>query len=121
MSSFFNKSHQHIDSIRINEIIGVVYKLIFGGTCIKRLLFAGVGLLRLFVSTIAATTMAEGSRTVQQEKIFDVLVDRYSNGDTSIDNVTDVDDPYTFQGGDLKGITDKLDDIEEVGFRAISL
>lgn len=87
----------------------------------KRLFFVCFIIPLLFVSTIPSTTMAEEDRTVQQEKIFDILVDRYSNGDTSIDNDTDVDDPYTFHGGDLKGITDKLDDIEELGFSAISL
>src|SRR5699024_3014480 len=33
----------------------------------------------------------------------------------------DVDDPHTYNGGDIKGVTDMLETIDELGFTTISL
>lgn len=96
-------------------------KKIFGGTCMKRVLFICLLIPLLFVSATPLNAMAMDERTVQQEMIFNILVDRYNNGDTSIDKDIDMDDPYGYHGGDLSGITKNLDDIKELGFSAISL
>ncbi|HLQ71860.1 MAG TPA: alpha-amylase family glycosyl hydrolase [Bacillota bacterium] len=87
----------------------------------KRVLFVCLLIPLLFVYTIPTTVMAKKERTAQQEMIFNILVDRYNNGDTLRAKNVNVDDPYAFHGGDLEGITKNLDDIEELGFSAISL
>lgn len=88
----------------------------------RRVFFVCLIIPFLFVYTIPANTSAmDDSRSVQKEIIYNILVDRYNNGDTSNDKNTDSDDPYAFHGGDLKGITKRLDDIEELGYSAITL
>lgn len=57
----------------------------------------------------------------QDELIYFIMVDRFNNGDTSNDFEVNPNDPYAYHGGDFKGITDKLDYIDEMGFTAIWL
>src|SRR5699024_5007248 len=87
----------------------------------KRLFFACFLIPLLFMCTFPASAMAMVDRTPQEEMIFDILVDRYSNGNKAFDKDIDVDDPYTYHGGDLDGIINRLDEIEELGFSAITL
>src|SRR5699024_3975219 len=51
----------------------------------------------------------------------DILVDRYNNGRQAPSEQVDVDDPYTYNGGDIKGVTDSLETIDDLGFTTISL
>jgi len=53
--------------------------------------------------------------------IYMVLVDRFSNGDPSNDGDVDPDDPRAFHGGDLAGLTAKLDHIQSLGFDQVWL
>jgi len=64
---------------------------------------------------------AEDTKNLQEETIYNILVDRYNNGDPSLDDQKRTDDPYAYHGGDIKGITKKLDEIQEFGFTTISL
>ncbi|WP_163972008.1 alpha-amylase family glycosyl hydrolase [Oceanobacillus halotolerans] len=64
---------------------------------------------------------AEEQRQVHEEIIYDILVDRFNNGDASITEQVDLDDPFAYHGGDIQGIIDKLDSIKEFGFTTISL
>ncbi len=57
----------------------------------------------------------------QDETIYYVMVDRFYNGDTANDREVNIEDMNTYQGGDFKGITGKLDYIKEMGFTAIAL
>ena len=57
----------------------------------------------------------------QNETIYYIMVDRFYNGNTDNDTEVNIDDLNTYQGGDFKGITDKLDYIKEMGFTAIAL
>lgn len=56
-----------------------------------------------------------------------IFVDRFSNGDTSNDplNTQNWDDPkitpYSFYGGDLRGIINQLDHLKELGFTGLYL
>jgi alpha-amylase len=60
-------------------------------------------------------------RTWQDEMIYFIMVDRFNNGDTSNDFEVNVNDPKAYHGGDLKGVTEKLDYIKDMGFTAIWL
>ncbi len=53
--------------------------------------------------------------------IYFVMVDRFSNGDPANDNVVDISDPHGFHGGDLQGLTSKLDWIQKLGITTVWL
>lgn len=75
----------------------------------------------LLIPTFPINTKAEDMPKLNEEIIYDILVDRYNNGRQAPSDQVDVDDPYTYNGGDIKGIIDMLDTIEELGFTTISL
>src|SRR5699024_3287565 len=50
-----------------------------------------------------------------------ILVDRFNNGNQAPSDQVDVDDPYTYNGGDINGITKMLDELDDHGFTTISL
>ncbi|MEN1970354.1 alpha-amylase family glycosyl hydrolase [Lentibacillus sp. N15] len=58
---------------------------------------------------------------IEDEMIYSIFVDRFNNGDQQLGDQVDVDDPQAYHGGDIKGITDKLDYIKGLGFTTISL
>lgn len=80
-------------------------------------------LLLLIIPFLLFTTpvLAEESTSLQEEIIYDILVDRFNNGDPSLSKQIRIDDPFAYQGGDLKGITDKLDRIKKLGFTTITI
>lgn len=57
--------------------------------------------------------------------IYLLMPDRFANGDTSNDNIpgmlegTDRSQPYARHGGDLKGLSDRLDYLQDLGMTAI--
>lgn len=85
-----------------------------------RLLIAGVIGASTFY--VAAPSLAEEqSRTIHDESIYDVLVDRYFNATSGNDYDVDTTDPTKFAGGDFLGIIDRFDYIQKLGFTTISL
>src|SRR5690625_2023412 len=82
----------------------------------KRLL-----LLITFLLFIANPIMAEEKPDINEEIIYDILVDRFSIGNQALHEHVRPDDPLAYHGGDLVGITKKLDHIEELGFTTIML
>lgn len=60
-------------------------------------------------------------RQLNDEIIYQILVDRFNNGDYEIDDQVDVENPNAYHGGDIQGIILKLDDLKESGFTTISL
>src|SRR5699024_1612154 len=46
---------------------------------------------------------------------------RYNNGDQSISGEIDLDNPEGYHGGDIQGIIDRIDEIQENGFTTINL
>lgn len=60
-----------------------------------------------------------------EDVIYLITPDRFANGDTGNDDVDgfddppDRDDPYGRHGGDIRGISDRLGYIEDMGFTAI--
>ena len=78
--------------------------------------------LLVFVSTLYPTgVFAQAERTIEDESIYDLLVDRYNNGDGTNDIDVDVEDGNAFNGGDFAGIAARLEHITKMGFTMISL
>ncbi|GAA0592952.1 hypothetical protein GCM10009001_06320 [Virgibacillus siamensis] len=85
----------------------------------RRLVFVLlIGLTSLGVTSPAA---AAGDKEVKSEIIYNILIDRFSNGDQSLGKQTNLDEPHAYHGGDIKGITSKLDKLKELGFTTIVL
>ncbi|GGA73802.1 alpha-amylase family glycosyl hydrolase [Ornithinibacillus halotolerans] len=75
----------------------------------------------LFVMTTIPTVSFAQEATIHKEIIYDILVDRFNNGNHAFSEQVRIDDPYAYHGGDLEGILLKLDDLKEQGFTTISL
>lgn len=85
----------------------------------KKLSLILIALLILF-HTYPAVSYAK-ENPIQEEIFYDILVDRFNNGNQAFSEQVRVDDPLAYHGGDLEGIILKLDDLKELGFTAISL
>jgi glycosidase len=57
----------------------------------------------------------------KDEIIYFVMVDRFADGDPSNNEGVDLENPLAFHGGDLKGLTNRLDYIADLGATAIWL
>ena len=77
----------------------------------------------LLLTTFSNHTYAANvpTRPFQEEIIYDIVIDRFNNARQLPSEQVDVNDPFTYNGGDLAGITQMLDDIQQYGFTAISL
>ena len=76
----------------------------------------------LMLSIISPTgVFAEKNRTLQDESIYDLLVDRFDNGNYNNDEDANPQEPSAFSGGDFAGIFDRLDYIKGMGFTTISI
>ena len=76
----------------------------------------------LMLSIISPTgVFAENERTIQDESIYDLLVDRYDNGNYNNDEDANSQDPSAFSGGDFSGIFNRLDYIKGMGFTTVSI
>lgn len=53
--------------------------------------------------------------------IYFVMVDRFANGDRGNDQSVSPEDPQAFHGGDLQGLIDRLDWIQQLGFDTVWL
>ncbi|MGG4488835.1 alpha-amylase family glycosyl hydrolase [Metabacillus idriensis] len=71
------------------------------------------------VNTVQAKEKEE--RSWQDESMYFIMIDRFNNGDTSNDFEANPKNPKSYHGGDLQGIIDKLDYIQEMGFTSIWL
>lgn len=84
----------------------------------KKIIISLVMLLSLFIYGLPVT--AE-ERKLEDEIIYEIIVDRYNNGDYSIDEKVDLEDPVSYHGGDLNGITKRLDENVEIGVTMLAL
>jgi len=77
----------------------------------------------LTVNIYVAPAFAEGKNNelVNEEVIYDILIDRFNNGNQEKSDQIRLDDPYAFHGGDIEGIIMKLDSLKELGYTTISL
>ena len=75
----------------------------------------------LLATTLQMPVSAAEKRTIQDESIYDVLVDRYFNKTSKNDYETDANDPTSFAGGDFGGLQEKFNYIYDMGYTIISL
>lgn len=89
----------------------------------KRLFILFFAVPLLVVSSIPMNIFAQDNeeRTIHDEIVYNVLVDRFNNGRQAQSDQVDIDDPLTYTGGDIQGIIDRLSQIKEAGFTAISI
>ncbi|KRG16685.1 hypothetical protein ACA30_00640 [Virgibacillus soli] len=77
---------------------------------------------QLFLSvTITASAEEINEQNWQNELIYSLMVDRFSDGDVDNDYEVNVQEPLHYQGGDFQGIIDQLDYIQEMNFTVVQL
>ena len=74
----------------------------------------------LVLSPIEPAAAAE-ERSIDDEIIYDVLVDRYFNKKIDNDFNVSAQDPAAFSGGDFAGLSDQLMHIKDMGFTMMSI
>src|SRR5690606_23738162 len=77
-----------------------------------------IGMLALSVLQPAA---AEETKAIEDEIIYDVLVDRYFNKSIQNDYDVNAQDPADFSGGDFAGVVDQVLYVKEMGFTVLSI
>ncbi|WJY26062.1 alpha-amylase family glycosyl hydrolase [Sporosarcina trichiuri] len=87
----------------------------------KRLISVLMLIPLLFAAAWPASASAKNERTITDESIYDLLVDRFNNGDGRNDGNADAQDPEAFNGGDFVGISLRLQHILDMGFTAVSI
>jgi len=91
----------------------------------KKWISATAATLLLATSLISATPTAHAdevsTRTIAEESIYDLLVDRFFNSSGTNDFDTNTQDPSKFAGGDFAGLQDKLNFIGEMGYTIVSI
>ncbi|WP_312475539.1 alpha-amylase family glycosyl hydrolase [Neobacillus sp.] len=75
----------------------------------------------IFSSVPVQAKVQKENRLWQDESVYSIMIDRFNNGNTKNDADVNAKDPNVFNGGDLQGIIDKLDYIQDMGFTAIRL
>jgi len=66
-------------------------------------------------------TRRQASGPGQLGLMYFVLVDRFANGNEANDENVDRDDPQAFHGGDLQGLIDRLDYLQDLGVETVWL
>lgn len=77
----------------------------------------------LVITTIMTSSAvnAESVKTIEDESIYDLLVDRFFNGSGLNDGEVNTKDPNAFNGGDFEGLLSKKAFIEKMGFSIVSI
>ncbi|HEY4552995.1 MAG TPA: alpha-amylase family glycosyl hydrolase, partial [Bacillaceae bacterium] len=75
----------------------------------------------LLFSAFPVSADEKEERTIQDEIIYSLMVDRFQNGNSENDFDIDANDPLRFQGGDFKGIQNRLDYLRKNGFTVLHL
>ena len=57
----------------------------------------------------------------EADLVYLVMVDRFFNGDERNDHTIDLDDPHGWHGGDIAGVRQRLDHLEDMGVRTVWL
>lgn len=88
------------------------FKKWIGATAASVLLAASFG---------TATIQAEETKTIADESIYDLLVDRFFNGTNLNDVDVDTKDNTQFAGGDFAGLISRGEHIQKMGFSIVSV
>ena len=76
----------------------------------------------LFATSLSVAPMqAEEARTIADESIYDLLVDRYFNGSGQNDENVNTKDPTQFAGGDFAGLVSRGENIAKLGYTIVSI
>lgn len=86
----------------------------------KRKLISAVLTGILSISLITPSMAAE-KQTLQDEIIYDLLIDRYFNKIIQNDIQVNSMDPHAFNGGDFAGLSSEIQYIKDMGFTALSV
>ena len=87
----------------------------------KKWISATAASLLLATSLFVAPMQAEEARTIADESIYDLLVDRYFNGSGQNDVGVNTQDPTQFAGGDFAGLVSRGENIVELGYTIVSI
>ncbi|PLR78871.1 alpha-amlyase [Bacillus sp. V3-13] len=87
----------------------------------KKKLFTLILIPFLLFYALPAGAVEKEERKWQDETIYYIMVDRFSNVNSSNDFVVDAADPEAYHGGDFKGIIGRLDYLKDMGFTALRL
>ncbi|RKG92458.1 alpha-amylase family glycosyl hydrolase [Corallococcus terminator] len=71
------------------------------------------------VTEVAPPAPKEPARPWADEVLYFVVVDRFADGDPTNNEKGDTKAPGTFHGGDLKGLTGKLEELSSLGVTAL--
>ncbi len=86
----------------------------------KRIVFLLISVF-LFSSVSVQAKVEKKDRLWQDESIYSIMIDRFSDGDTKNDLDVNAKDPLAYNGGDFQGIINQLDYIKGMGYTAIRL
>lgn len=76
----------------------------------------------LFVFSISPVLAhANEQSPINKELFYHIFIDRFNNGDQSLSEEVDINDELTYHGGDIVGVTKRLDSLKEMGFTTIIL
>src|SRR5699024_12288678 len=76
----------------------------------------------LLLVILAINTGAESKKEKSNEEIiYDVLVDRFNNGNPELGEQVDIYDDLAYHGGDIEGVNSRLDVLDSLGFTTILL
>lgn len=78
-------------------------------------------LLATAIGTAPAVSAKEETPQIQNESIYDVLIDRFFDKNVENDYNINAKDPKAFHGGDFDGIATKLSYFQDLGFTMLSL
>lgn len=70
---------------------------------------------------LAVPASADETRQIEDESIYDVLVDRYFNKQLANDFEVNATDPSAFNGGDFAGLSSEILHINDMGFTVLSI
>lgn len=87
----------------------------------KRLIGVAAIFLLLISAVMPTVASAKAERGIMDESIYDLLVDRFNNGDGRNDIDVDTQIGNAFNGGDFVGVQARLQHIIDMGFTMISL
>lgn len=92
---------------------------------IATLFLTGCGLMPLSQAapqTLSASSVRHGAQDAwKDEVIYFALLDRFNNGDSHNDAHVDLKNPTAYHGGDMQGLIDKLDYLNDLGITTIWL
>lgn len=77
--------------------------------------------LIFFVTATDVFATEETKRLWQDESMYNLIVDRFFNGDLANDFTVNTKDELSYHGGDFQGVRRKLDYIQTMGFTIIRL